>query len=105
MSEYSELLPGQWLVKCVDVLKTGCKGDMWWLPEAGVICEAHARARNVLPALDVATEPSPAQVESSRIAAGEHTESSSEVSPAKEPEKAPVESEVPVEGEAAVPRA
>ena len=48
MSEYLEILPGLWSVRCIEYKRAGCHGPAY-SPEPGVfICEYHARALGLI---------------------------------------------------------
>jgi len=47
-SAIQDLRPGAWLVKCYDDDVGGCSGPPYWVPDGGLICELHAKARGIL---------------------------------------------------------
>ena len=49
MSEYREVLPGTWMVQCLDKTAQGCSGPMHMTSDGVAICELHARARKLIP--------------------------------------------------------
>lgn len=50
MSVYDEMVPGMWIVKCVDKKQGGCGGPAFVTLDGAWLCENHARARGLIKA-------------------------------------------------------